>query len=73
MAAFTVCAAQAASCGSGGLSHRPTGGLADSLDDSKGAFRMASAAGGLDRSECARPKADQRPLSSEIADEKCSL
>jgi hypothetical protein len=53
--------------------HRPTGGLADSLDEAKAAFRMASDAGGLDRSECARPKAGQRPLSPEIADEKCSL
>ena len=33
-------------------------GLADSLDEAKAAFRLASDAGGLDRSECtpSRPK-----------------
>jgi hypothetical protein len=56
LAAFTVSAAPAASCGSGGLSHRPTGGLADSLDEAKAAFRAAW----------------ERPLSQKIADEICS-
>jgi hypothetical protein len=50
-------------------SHGPNGGVTDSLDEAKATFRMAWAAP-LDG---ARPRAGQRPLSSEKADEKCSL
>jgi hypothetical protein len=46
-----------------------SGGVADSLDEAKAAFRAA--VGGAPR-RCARPRAGQRPLSSKKADEKCS-
>jgi hypothetical protein len=50
--------------------HGPNGGVADTLDEAKAAFRAAM--GGAPR-RCARPRAGQRPLFAEKADRKCSL
>jgi hypothetical protein len=45
------------------------GGVADTLDEAKAAFRAGVGAAALDGA----PRAGQRPLSLEKADEKCSL
>ena len=50
------------------MSQGGNGGVADSLDEAKAAFRAA--VGGAPR-RCARPRAGQRPLSWEKADEIC--
>ena len=51
-------------------SHGRGGGVPDSLDEAKAAFRAAWE-GGLDR-RCTRPRPGQRLLSPEKAEEICS-
>jgi hypothetical protein len=69
---LTACAAPAAGYGDGNKSDGDRGGGADNLAEAKAAFRAA--VGGAPRPR-ARRRADrrQRALSSEKADEKCSV